>query len=513
MQPCRNRGPGGLIMARIQRGLGLSLVCLAVVASAWLLGTAPREAVGEDAQHTIRGTREARVILTSQKPKTSKKKSRGKRGIPKPATPAEEKATPGAGAADGTLKFSRDIAPILVGNCTSCHNEKPQSKKIKLDMTTFEKLMAGTPAGKVIVPGKPEESHLVLRIKGEESPKMPQGANRTLTEASIAKIEEWVKGGAVLDAGLDPKKPIASYASSPDDLRKNDLAKLAPEARDKLVEAAGLARWKKANPKATPEVISGAHFLMFSTIPKERANAALKAVESQFTPVKGLLGAKAVEWGEKGSLFVFSDTASFVEFVRANENREVEKGDTGTAKFSGPQPYVAVIDPSGGRDEAASATKKAVRSKRGEEDGSGGGDRTLAGVLTEQFVIGAAAQAGKPPRWVSLGLGALVAMRIERGSAYYTKIRRDAFQLAEQGWQSKANEALGDGGKSSEVRAVGFAILEWLGSVERALPAEFVGGMLAGGDKLDEVIATVLNGTRVDFLAGSGEFIANRYGR
>src|SRR5262245_1186347 len=84
---------------------------------------------------------------------------------------------------DPGLKFSRDIAPILVGNCIGCHN--PERKRGKFDLTTFEKLMAGSDVEKVIVPGKPEESHLVLRLRGEETPKMPQGANNNLADEAI----------------------------------------------------------------------------------------------------------------------------------------------------------------------------------------------------------------------------------------------------------------------------------------------------------------------------------------
>ena len=79
----------------------------------------------------------------------------------------------------------------------------------------------------------------------------------------------------------------------------------------------------------------------------------MKALETQYTVVRPILGAKAVEWGEKASIFVFPNAATYVEFVRALENRDIESGDVGSARMSIPQPYVAVIDPTGGRDEPA----------------------------------------------------------------------------------------------------------------------------------------------------------------
>src|SRR5262249_9418133 len=72
-------------------------------------------------------------------------------------------------AASGQLKFSQDIAPILVANCNRCHTKDGQGvRRGKLDLSTFEKLQKGSAKHKVIEPGKPEESHLVLRINGEE---------------------------------------------------------------------------------------------------------------------------------------------------------------------------------------------------------------------------------------------------------------------------------------------------------------------------------------------------------
>ena len=291
---------------------------------------------------------------------------------------------------------------------------------------------------------------------------------------------------------------------------------MAPEQRDKHVETVGLERWKKAGPKLKPEVTPGTHFLFFGNVPKPRASAALKVLETQFTQLKSLLGPTAVEWGEKASLYVFNDAASFGEFVRSAENREVESGEIATAKFSVPEPYVAVVDPQGGRDESptAATSKRPGRSKRGESNTSTeGGERSLPGVLTEQFVTAVVGRSGKPPRWLTLGLGAQHASRVEPRAAYFQKLRRDAAELARQGWVPKANEALGDSTKAESVRAVGFAILDSLSNspYKAALP-QFVRGMSAGGDRIDNVLGEVLDLSREQFLNGTGEFVETRYG-
>ena len=117
------------------------------------------------------------MILLAQKGAAKKKKGAAKTETTGDSAPAAAEKTTGS---DSGLKFSRDIAPILVGNCIRCHN--PERKRGKFDLTTFEKLMGGSDVEKVIEPGKPDESHLVLRLRGEETPKMPQGNNNNLSE-------------------------------------------------------------------------------------------------------------------------------------------------------------------------------------------------------------------------------------------------------------------------------------------------------------------------------------------
>ena len=56
---------------------------------------------------------------------------------------------------------------------------KPPNDKVNgnFEMTTYKMLMDGAKTEKVIEPGKPEESHLVLRIKKEEEPQDAAGGH------------------------------------------------------------------------------------------------------------------------------------------------------------------------------------------------------------------------------------------------------------------------------------------------------------------------------------------------
>jgi hypothetical protein len=156
------------------------------------------------------------------------------------------------GPASSGISFRQDIAPILVANCVDCHRPgRPGLDKGKLELTSFATLMQGTPKEKVIEPGKPEASHLVSRLKGDEQPRMPRGENNQgLSAEVIGRFEQWIKAGARLDAGLDPKAALGSYALSPEEARKRQahgqtapgktlVANLpeASRARDQAAEA------------------------------------------------------------------------------------------------------------------------------------------------------------------------------------------------------------------------------------------------------------------------------------
>jgi mono/diheme cytochrome c family protein len=498
-------------MSRTLLGLGsfaLTLGALALASVDAGASDSPSRAPAGSLLSSGPGTRQrSRVVLTAQK------KPRRKKAAPKKSdateAPEKEAAPAAAPASDGALKFSRDIAPIFVSNCLGCHN--PKDLKGKLDLTTFEKMMQGTPKEKVIVASKPEESHLVLRIKGAEKPKMPQGANRNLSQDAIDRIEQWVKAGAVLDKGLDPKALIESYAATPEDLRKSALARMKPDERDKQVEKVGLERWKKASPKTIPQVTPSKNFLLFAILPKGRAESSLRVMEQQHPKLRALLGPSATDWGEKASLYVFNDRNSFVEFARTIENREVDSDEQGVANFTVAQPYVAVLDPYKGGEEPLAA-KRARR----KDDDTFVADRSLAGLLTEQLAMGTLAKAGKPPKWLVLGLGAFLSSRVDTRSPYFRKLRASVYNLAEPGeprWVSEANDALGGQAKIEQIRAVGFTLIEWLATEAPSTLPRFIHGLLEGGEKLDDVISSVLNVTREEFYNRSYQFIGTRYGK
>ena len=448
--------------------------------------------------------------------KTAKKKATTTDKSKKADSAAKDKTASKKSADSGKLRFSKDIAPILVANCTACHSgEGAGFKRGKLDLSTFEKMQARN----VVTGGNPGESKLLLRLKGEIEPRMPQGANAKLSDAAIAKVERWIKEGATLDPGNDPKKPIATYAASADQVRKAEVAKLPPGERDKKTEEVGLQRFKQANANLKPEVVPSEHFMMFSNLPKDRATNTLKLLETELGQLRRILGAEATAWPEKVGIYAFSTRKDYIEFARTVEQRaEVDAEEFTSGRLTVTQPYVAVVDPQGGKKDEPGAGKRKGRGRRGDEKGgdASAADRSLQGLLSETLGSSVVGIAGSPPRWLAVGIGAYLSAQVEPRSPYYRQLRQTAFANYQQGWPTRAMEALGGSDQITPdgMRSIAFAIVEAMMSSEmRQRFPNFVAGMLEGGNKLDDALQGVYGGTREEFINNTGEWIAQKYGQ
>jgi uncharacterized membrane protein len=112
-------------------------------------------------------------------------------------TTAPVLATATAGLGGGTIDYSRDIAPIFLAQCDKCHNADKDKGDYRMD--TKELLFTAGESGKLpIIPGKSDESLLVLLIEGkgehEDSIMPPKGDPLTFQE--IALIRRWIDEGA-----------------------------------------------------------------------------------------------------------------------------------------------------------------------------------------------------------------------------------------------------------------------------------------------------------------------------
>ena len=93
------------------------------------------------------------------------------------------------------VQFSSDVAPILASRCLGCHNNRISEGRYALD--TLDRLLTpGDSEEPIVVPGKPEESQLYLRIIEEDSDlRMPQEDDR-LDRSDVDAIRSWIMNGA-----------------------------------------------------------------------------------------------------------------------------------------------------------------------------------------------------------------------------------------------------------------------------------------------------------------------------
>jgi dipeptidyl aminopeptidase/acylaminoacyl peptidase len=108
--------------------------------------------------------------------------------------------------ADSTPNFTAQVAPILQKNCLACHSSA--AKMGGLVMDSYDALIKGGAHGTIIVPGKPDESRMILMLEGKVTPRMPFGAD-PLPAADIATLKAWVEGGALGPAPGEATKALA----------------------------------------------------------------------------------------------------------------------------------------------------------------------------------------------------------------------------------------------------------------------------------------------------------------
>lgn len=93
------------------------------------------------------------------------------------------------------IDFSSEVKPILNKHCIHCHGGVKQSGGLSM-MTRTELLGAGDSGRSAIVPGKPDESELYLRlIHEDEEERMPYEAE-ALAKEDIQTLRRWIAEGA-----------------------------------------------------------------------------------------------------------------------------------------------------------------------------------------------------------------------------------------------------------------------------------------------------------------------------
>ncbi len=152
-------------------------------------------------------------------------------------------------AAEERIDFNRDIRPLISNHCVACHGPDAEERKADLRLDTLEGATADLGGYAALVPGKPDESELLLRIlsedDGEVMPPPKKGKRFTPEQADL--IRRWIAQGGKYDrhwSYAPPVKPevppVADAANAAWPLNEIDrflLARLEKEGLEPSPEA------------------------------------------------------------------------------------------------------------------------------------------------------------------------------------------------------------------------------------------------------------------------------------
>jgi mono/diheme cytochrome c family protein len=138
-----------------------------------------------------------------------------------------------------------EVRTTFKAHCVTCHSS--DNPAAGLDLSTPAGIQKGGVSGKLFVAGKPAESLILTRLRGEHGkPRMPLGMT-SLTEPQIRTISEWIASGGRTDA---PDRPHWAYVKPKrPNLPKTSNSKWVKNPIDAFV----LARLEKEKLKPSPE--------------------------------------------------------------------------------------------------------------------------------------------------------------------------------------------------------------------------------------------------------------------
>lgn len=282
------------------------------------------------------------------------------------------------------VSFAKQVAPLLVANCTGCHVEAMQARG-GLNMNSLAQLLQGGDSGEVVTANDGDGSLLVRKLRGEEGARMPAGGRPPLADSDIELISRWISQGAELDDG-SPEQRLTVLASqawakgaSPEELsaRRKEMAQ-----RNWLLGVAAEAR------QGTLELEDDA-VLAIGTASEKQTRLVMETAAATLTKLGPLL--PSVGSGElrgRITLFLFPRRYDYVEFAKMVETREIPQAWESHWRFDGVDAYVALVV--GPQDTA----------------------KTLHAKLASPLASITVAARGDSPRWFREGMGRAMAVRI-----------------------------------------------------------------------------------------------------
>ena len=360
-----------------------------------------------------------------------------------------------------TIKFARDIAPVLASQCLDCHAGGQPSAQLGLN--TFERMLAGNRNGVIITPGKPADSLLIKKLKGEAGQRMPL-RKPPLPDETIAKFEKWIAEGATFD-GSDPKMAIdrvaAIYAAS-----QMTHAELA-EQRVGDAER----NWRLANPDITPDQTATANFLLMGNVGEDRLREIGESAEKLLPRVASIFKAPSDKPFIKGRLTIFAVNRRFEysEFGRMVEKREMPGSQRGHWRYTITDAYACIYPP------------------QLEDEGA------LEPLLAEQMAGAYVESCGEVPEWFAQGTAWEVASRIAPRDR--RSVERDNRIGSAASKMSKGDDFLTGKLVPEDAAALNYGFVKFLMGRNNAAKYQQLLNALKGGAKFENAFQAIYKGT------------------
>ena len=126
-----------------------------------------------------------------------------------------------AGEGKQTVRFNRDIRPILSSKCFHCHGPSDKFRKAKLRLDLEGSALSERDGIRAIVPGNLDESELWHRILSDDAEEMmpPPETKKPMSKEEISLFKTWIAEGAKWEAHWsfsEIKQPALPEVSNPD---------------------------------------------------------------------------------------------------------------------------------------------------------------------------------------------------------------------------------------------------------------------------------------------------------
>jgi uncharacterized membrane protein len=174
----------------------------------------PGDPAGSELIRRLKGESQPRMPLTGPPFLSAGEIALFERWITDGARPAGQPVVAAAPAAprpqQGPPTWA-EVAPIFATRCSKCHAQQgimgPAPEGFLL--TSYQDALAAAERAR-IVPGKPDASELMRRIRGQARPRMPFDGPPFLTGGEIRLISDWIARGARDAEGRTATLPVGA---------------------------------------------------------------------------------------------------------------------------------------------------------------------------------------------------------------------------------------------------------------------------------------------------------------